>query len=608
MPELQASEMPTPGPLGADEGFVPVLSDGDLAEGRIRTVHVGDRTLVLARSEGRIRAFDARCPHMGYPLVKGALENGVLRCDWHHWRFDAATGGCLTFGGVDVPIYPVRVRKGRIEVRPLAEAQPEDPLAPITERLTRAVRDATLFPIAKAVTEFLERRGSTRTLIHTVLRFAARRTAGFAPSLTITSALVRQLDRLEPGVRPLALTHAFDQIAQSVRGRPERPVFPPLPALDDPTGALARLRTFVDERETAGAERLIRTAITHGRPDLARTMVVTAVTDHVFLSTGHVLDEAQQALSLADLFADDPDLVGTLLSSVLNDAAEGTRHEEDIDWQAFLPGLAALDRDLGGSDVPLAGRPVPHDEVLRLLDTDLAAMAGCLDRLRAWGAGLRDLSLALADAAIERLGRIPLQNEEDFDDVHHLFTYAAAVRRLVERTGEDGPETRRALLRAVYHGFGDVSLTAFLNRPRARFPFELPYRVTESPLPSDETALSDALARRDIAEAARLASLLALDEDGRAGDGASLGRCLMGNVLAEDATFHLYQSVDALLLLWPDFAASPVDRARMATGVTRFLASARRRRRVFMAALNARRLVRGDSLEDQDEDAETGAD
>lgn len=590
----------------AADGFVFVLKADGLPEGALRTVHAGGKTLVVTRSEGRVRAYDARCPHMGYPLVKGALESGILRCDWHHWRFDAATGGCLTFGGVDVPTYPVRVVDGRIEVRPLPFQTPSDPLGPVAERLTRAVRDATLFPIAKAVTEYLALGGTSRDLARIVLGFAARRTDGFAPSLTITTALLRHLDLLEPNLRPLALTHAFDQIAQSVRQRPERPVFPALPALEDADGALKRLRTFVDEREIAGAERLLRTALTCGRKDLAQTMLLTAVTDHVFLSTGHVLDETQQALALTEWLGDDPELAGTLLSSVLQDAARADRHEEDIDWQDAREGLAQLDQDLARGDIPLVGTAVSHTEVLTLLEDDLAAVLSHLDRLRATGAGLRDLSWALCDAAVERLGRIPLQNEEDFDDVHHLFTYAAGVRKLVERTGQAGPEARRALMRAIYHGFGYVALTAFLNRPRARFPFERSGQ--DQALPKTVASLSSALARRDVEQAAQVASALALSEDQEGiGTPGGLGSALLDAVLAEDASFHLYQNVDAMLLLSPDFTESPLDRARLTVGTTRFLASSRRRRRVFMAAQNAQRLVRGDALEIEAGDAD-GAD
>jgi len=42
---------------------------------------------------GSIHAVDNRCPHMGFPLHKGSVCNGILTCHWHHARFDLASGG-----------------------------------------------------------------------------------------------------------------------------------------------------------------------------------------------------------------------------------------------------------------------------------------------------------------------------------------------------------------------------------------------------------------------------------------------------------------------------------------------------------------------------------
>jgi len=32
------------------------------------------------------------CPHMGASLADGTLEDGVVTCPWHGWRYDAASG------------------------------------------------------------------------------------------------------------------------------------------------------------------------------------------------------------------------------------------------------------------------------------------------------------------------------------------------------------------------------------------------------------------------------------------------------------------------------------------------------------------------------------
>jgi len=50
------------------------------------------------------------CPHMGFPLVRGTVEEGILTCHWHHARFDLETGGSFDLWADDVRSYPVEVR------------------------------------------------------------------------------------------------------------------------------------------------------------------------------------------------------------------------------------------------------------------------------------------------------------------------------------------------------------------------------------------------------------------------------------------------------------------------------------------------------------------
>src|SRR3981189_2386655 len=55
-------------------------------------------------------------PHMGYPLTRGRVRNGVLTCDWHGWSYDMRGGGCFTGGCDDLDTFPVEVRDGGIYI------------------------------------------------------------------------------------------------------------------------------------------------------------------------------------------------------------------------------------------------------------------------------------------------------------------------------------------------------------------------------------------------------------------------------------------------------------------------------------------------------------
>ncbi len=90
--------------------------------------------IVLFRAEGRVAAFQDRCPHRNYPLSLGRVEHGALQCAYHGWRF-AADGRCLEAPGCDLEpgqnarfsAFPVHVieRHGGVFVR-LSDEGPED--------------------------------------------------------------------------------------------------------------------------------------------------------------------------------------------------------------------------------------------------------------------------------------------------------------------------------------------------------------------------------------------------------------------------------------------------------------------------------------------------
>jgi nitrite reductase/ring-hydroxylating ferredoxin subunit len=75
------------------------------------TAEFGGRSYVVTRVDGALLAHVARCPHQLGPL-EAALD-GVVRCPWHGYRFDARSGACLTGQPCRLPRGPdVNVRDG----------------------------------------------------------------------------------------------------------------------------------------------------------------------------------------------------------------------------------------------------------------------------------------------------------------------------------------------------------------------------------------------------------------------------------------------------------------------------------------------------------------
>src|SRR5262249_39519343 len=63
------------------EGWYPALPARALAREQARSVRIGYQRLVVYRGEdGRVRALDAFCPHMGADLANGKVVGDQIEC------------------------------------------------------------------------------------------------------------------------------------------------------------------------------------------------------------------------------------------------------------------------------------------------------------------------------------------------------------------------------------------------------------------------------------------------------------------------------------------------------------------------------------------------
>src|SRR6478672_3148427 len=118
------------------------------AKGRL-VVHGRHRPVLLVYEGGHVFALDNRCPHMGFPLDRGTIEDGILTCHWHHARFDLQSGCTFDLWADDAPIFPVEVRGDELWVKILIGD--EDPAAHWRERLESGLAHDIGLVIAKAV-------------------------------------------------------------------------------------------------------------------------------------------------------------------------------------------------------------------------------------------------------------------------------------------------------------------------------------------------------------------------------------------------------------------------------------------------------------------------
>ena len=72
------------------------------------------RQIAVFYTEHGVFACNNRCPHEGYPLKEGSLDDQcVLTCNWHNWKFNLRTGENL-YGGDQLRTYPISIRDGEL--------------------------------------------------------------------------------------------------------------------------------------------------------------------------------------------------------------------------------------------------------------------------------------------------------------------------------------------------------------------------------------------------------------------------------------------------------------------------------------------------------------
>jgi nitrite reductase (NADH) small subunit len=105
--------------------FQTVCRVGDLTEGEGKTVELNNKLIALFLHQGQHYAIDDVCPHMGASLSGGFVENGVVTCPWHAWRFRLADGAWADYTKIRIGCYAVRVVGDEIQVEKPSEENPK---------------------------------------------------------------------------------------------------------------------------------------------------------------------------------------------------------------------------------------------------------------------------------------------------------------------------------------------------------------------------------------------------------------------------------------------------------------------------------------------------
>jgi len=88
----------------------------DIPPGESVVVAVGKRTIAVFHHEGKFFAIDDCCPHAGASLAGGHVEDGIVTCPWHAWRFRLSDGAWADNPKVKTSCFPVTVTENEVRV------------------------------------------------------------------------------------------------------------------------------------------------------------------------------------------------------------------------------------------------------------------------------------------------------------------------------------------------------------------------------------------------------------------------------------------------------------------------------------------------------------
>ena len=195
-----------------------------IAKRKMMVRHRGKQIALFATSDG-FYACNNRCPHQGYPLLDGTIdESCVLTCNWHNWKFDL-TDGRNIYGGDQLRTYPIEVRD-RVLYLDVAELPMETRYRSALANLHSAMRDNSYDRIARELGRIQHMGGRFDDAIcqsiawsHSQLEYGwTHAYAGVADWVQLAESY-----RTEPEIQLICHLEAMGHIADDVYLRPEIP-------------------------------------------------------------------------------------------------------------------------------------------------------------------------------------------------------------------------------------------------------------------------------------------------------------------------------------------------------------------------------------------------
>jgi nitrite reductase/ring-hydroxylating ferredoxin subunit len=546
--------------------------------------------ILICWHDGEVFALDNRCPHMGFPLSKGTLKDGILTCHWHHAQFDLRSGCTFDLWADDAPAYEVKVVGDEVWVS--REPKRRQDRALYVSRLRRGLEQNIGLVQVKNLIPLLT--GAAEEVIHEIAHFGAWHHRLWREGMTMLTIMARLRPYLSETTLVYAFAAAARAVAENCAGEPTRHDLDGLDGEGFEERQLSRwMFHWTNVRHAQGAERTLLTAVRSGftRETLNR-LIFGPVQARIYADGGHALDLSNKAFELLDIIGWKN--AGEILPLVVEHLTDSRSEEEGGAWRSpidLIDLIEEAEAKLADHPPKLASGVQVSPELFReFLGEDPRMILEVLAEVLVRGAAPVQIARHLTLAAAWRLASFPESNDiDDWFAPMHTFSFCNAVTQVLSR-GKAGPEIVKGLL----HGAMSVYIDRFLNIPGAKLAGDqslddLPQRADElrtSMLKSLDERKGWSVLPRLVARYLRLGYSV-----------SELIDLLTFATTREDLDFHKMQVLEAAVTQAQQWPLNPAARELLYTAAARHLAAhCPTRRSASQSVAVALRLNRGEEI------------
>jgi nitrite reductase/ring-hydroxylating ferredoxin subunit len=394
-------------------------------EGRA-VVRIKDKQIALFETADGIFAFNNRCPHEGYPLREGTLDDQCrLTCNWHNWKFDLRSGA-NAFGGDRLRTYPVELRGDEIWID-VADPPFEVRRAELMNNLRESFNDNEYDRLAREIARLRLLGADPLDAVRVAIDWSWNRLefgwthayAGAADWLKLYDEHAGDEER-----QLVCLVEAVGHIADDVLREPVYPYTGEVRDWDE-----AAFLAAINAEDEAAAISYLNGALASGQGwrELERVFASAALSH--YNGFGHSIIYVTKAERLIERLGER--VVGPLLRSLVRELVYTTREEFLPEFRSYA---GALERwGQGGNGVTLSGADLSGLNAAKAMA--LLSAHGKESPQTLYHAVLGMSAYALLHFDLAVMNRIdgPIANNASWLDVTHGITFSNAARIMCEK-------------------------------------------------------------------------------------------------------------------------------------------------------------------------------